>query len=196
MVIRGFIVADRFPVDSLRRSVGVRVLLYYFRVELFGVCPFLLHEADAGQAQQKLRGKFFFRQIAFNAVALFAVFVEHQRRGCPDRVKAMEAGGVFLDVDGEWNESLVDIGRELWVGVRFGFQPSACASSRCGAEIEQNGLVLCLRLSERGINIFVPGNSHGCTSRNELLRQDKLDAGPVLVDEKYVCAVNPLLFFE
>jgi hypothetical protein len=72
----------------------------------------------------------------------------------------MEAGGVFLDVDGEWNESLVDIGRELWVGVRFGFQPSACPSRWSGAEIYQHGLVLCLRLAECSVYIFVPRYCH------------------------------------
>jgi hypothetical protein len=68
----------------------------------------------------------------------------------------MEPGRVFLDVDCNGDEFLIDKGSELRVSVRFGFQPSACPSSRSSAEVNQHGLVLCLGLVERSIYIFVP----------------------------------------
>jgi hypothetical protein len=55
---------------------------------------------------------------------------------------------------------LVDEGCELRVSVRFGFQPSACPSRGSGAEIYQHGLMLCFRLAECSVNIFVPRNRH------------------------------------
>jgi hypothetical protein len=68
----------------------------------------------------------------------------------------MEPGRVFLDVDCNGDEFLIDKGSELRVSVRFGFQPSACPSSWSGAKVHQHGLVLCLGLAERSIYIFVP----------------------------------------
>jgi len=72
----------------------------------------------------------------------------------------MEVDGVFLDVRFYWKEILIDEGRDIIVGVGFGLQPNACASSWSSAEVEQQGLFVGLCLSECGINIFVPLNSH------------------------------------
>jgi hypothetical protein len=68
----------------------------------------------------------------------------------------MEPGGIFLDVDRNGYKSLIDEGCKLRVTVRFGFQPSACPSSRSGAEVNQYGLVLALSLVERSVYVFVP----------------------------------------
>jgi hypothetical protein len=43
-------------------------------------------------------------------VALLAVFVEYERCGRPDGVKAMKAGRIFLDVDCNGSEILIDKG--------------------------------------------------------------------------------------
>jgi hypothetical protein len=72
----------------------------------------------------------------------------------------MEVNGVFLDVRFDRKESLIDEGRDFIVGIGFGLQPNACASSRSSAEVEQQGLLVSLGLSECRIDVFVPLNSH------------------------------------
>jgi len=72
----------------------------------------------------------------------------------------MEVDGVFLDVRFNRKESLIDERRDFIVGIRFGLQPNACASSRSSAEVEQQGLLVSLCLSECRIYVFVPLNSH------------------------------------
>jgi len=75
----------------------------------------------------------------------------------------MERGRILLDVHAKGHEFLVDERRELRVSVRFGFQPSACSSSRSGAKVNQHRLVLCLGLAERSVYVFVPRNRHLCS---------------------------------
>ena len=72
----------------------------------------------------------------------------------------MEVSGVFLDVRGDRKEILVDEGRDFIVGIGFGLQPNARASSRSRAEVEQQGLLASLCQSECRINVFVPLNRH------------------------------------
>jgi hypothetical protein len=72
----------------------------------------------------------------------------------------MEVDGVFLDVGFNRKEIFIDEGRDFIVGIGFGLQPNARASSRSSAEVEQQGLLVSLCLSECRINVFVPLNSH------------------------------------
>ncbi len=72
----------------------------------------------------------------------------------------MEVDGVFLDVCFDRKEILIDEGRDFIVGIGFGLQPNTCASSRSSAEVEQQGLLVGLCLSECRINVFVPLNCH------------------------------------
>jgi hypothetical protein len=72
----------------------------------------------------------------------------------------MEVDGMFLDVRFDRKEILIDEGRDFIVGIGFGLQPNARTSSRCSAEVEQQGLLVSLCLSESHINVFVPLNSH------------------------------------
>ena len=72
----------------------------------------------------------------------------------------MEVNRVFLDVRCDRKEILVDEGRDFIIGIGFGLQPNARASSRSGAEVEQQRLLVSLRLSECHICVFVPLNSH------------------------------------
>jgi hypothetical protein len=72
----------------------------------------------------------------------------------------MEVGRVLLDVGLDRKEILIDEGRNFIVGVGFGLQPNARASSRSSAEVEQQGLLVSLCLSECRIGVFVPLNSH------------------------------------
>jgi hypothetical protein len=72
----------------------------------------------------------------------------------------MEVDGMFLDVRFDRNEILIDEVRDFIVGIGFGLQPNARASNRCSAEVEQQGFLVSLCLSECRINVFVPLNSH------------------------------------
>lgn len=107
-----------------------------------------------------MRGKLVFGQIALDAKSLFAVLVEDQDGRRPEDVKAVKSGWVFLDMDGRGNKLFFDELCYLRVTVRFGFQPSAPASSRRGAEIEQDGTVLRLRLGECGVSVLNPVDGH------------------------------------
>jgi hypothetical protein len=78
----------------------------------------------------------------------------------------MKSCGIFLDVDFDGDEFLVNERGQLRVSIRFGFQPSACSSSGRRAEVNQHRLMLCFGLTKSGINIFVPRNSHQVLLRN------------------------------
>jgi hypothetical protein len=73
-----------FPVHRFRRSVAAGIFQKDLVVQLFRIRPFLLDKGNAREPQKQLRGKFVFGQIAFNAVALFAIFVQYQNGGSPD----------------------------------------------------------------------------------------------------------------
>jgi hypothetical protein len=70
----------------------------------------------------------------------------------------MKVGGVFFDVRLQGQEVLVDEGSDFRVGVGLGLQPSACASSRGGAEIYEQRSLCRLGFGERGVCVFVPLN--------------------------------------
>ena len=92
----------------------------------------------------------------------------------------MEVGGVFLDVRCDRKEILIDEGRDFIVGIGFGLQPNARASSRRSAEVEQQGLLVSLCLSECSINVFVPLNSHFQTllkTKSNMVRRKRLLPG-------------------
>ena len=72
----------------------------------------------------------------------------------------MEVDRVFFDVCFDRKEILIDEGRDFIVGIGFGLQPNAGASSRSRAEVEQQRLLVSLCFSECCINVFVPLNSH------------------------------------
>ena len=72
----------------------------------------------------------------------------------------MKRAGLFLDVNLHGNKVFGDEARHFWIGVDLGIQPSACASSRSGAEIQQYGLVRGLRFSHCGVYVFSPFNCH------------------------------------
>ncbi len=67
---------------------------------------------------------------------------------------------MFLDVGFDGKEMRVDEVGDSFIRVRLGFQPSAGASSRNGAEIEQDGPARLLRLSQGGIDVLAPFNGH------------------------------------
>jgi len=156
VIVCAFVMAHGLPVNRFRCGFAIGILLQNFIVQLSSVRPFLLHEGDPGKSEQQLRGKLVLWQITFYAVPFFAVFVQHQGGWRPDGIKAVEPGWIFLDVDSDGHEFLIDEGCELRVSIRFGFQPSACASSGSGAKVDQQGFVLCFGLAQGSIYVFVP----------------------------------------
>ncbi len=77
----------------------------------------------------------------------------------------MEIRGVLFDVGLKWDEVVIDKRGGLFVVVRFGLQPSACTSSRSGAEIDEYWLVLVFCLSKCAVSIFDPFDFHLVTLR-------------------------------
>ena len=60
----------------------------------------------------------------------------------------------------EWDESFVDEVRNFTIRVGLGFQPSTCASSRRGREIDQERFAVSFRLLERCVRVFNPIDEH------------------------------------
>ena len=77
----------------------------------------------------------------------------------------MEVGGVFFDVRRKGQKILVDESRNFIISIGLGLQPSASASSRCGAEINQQGLLGGFGFGQSLVSIFLPFDSHTFTSR-------------------------------
>jgi hypothetical protein len=67
---------------------------------------------------------------------------------------------MFFDVRLDGHEVLVNEGSDFLVGVRFGLQPNASASSRGGAEINEQRFLRRLCFFECRVRIFVPLHSH------------------------------------
>ena len=95
----------------------------------------------------------------------------------------MEVGRMFLDVCFYRQEILIDEGRDFIVGIGFGLQPNACASSRSRAEVEQQGLLVSFCLGKCRINVFVPLNSHF----QSLLETKIKPRGLILIHAGVVC---------
>ena len=72
----------------------------------------------------------------------------------------MEVGGMFFDVRLDSHEMLVDEGCDFRIGVGLGLQPSAGASSRGGAEVNEQRFICFLRFGERRVEVFLPLDSH------------------------------------
>ena len=68
----------------------------------------------------------------------------------------MEESGLLFYVDRERNKAFVDLGRNLLVGIGFGFQPNAPSSARRSAEVEKQRLVSRSSRLERFIDILPP----------------------------------------
>lgn len=159
------------PVDSFRRAGCVFAFAENVLVVFLGLSPLLMHERDAAQGQFQLRRKLLSRQIALDAIAFFAGAVEKHDARRPERLKTMKIRRRFFDVDGYRKKILVDEVCQLFIAIRFGFQPNACPSGRSGAEIKQHGFIPAFGLCQRSIGIFDPLHGHSLTSeiKNESL---------------------------
>ena len=101
-----------------------------------------------------------FWQVAFDPIAFRALGIEDQDGGGPSRVEPMEPGGMFLDVRLDREKICIYESSNALIRIRLGFQPSTSASSRRGAEIEQDGPARFLRFRQSGIDVFAPLNCH------------------------------------
>jgi len=88
----------------------------------------------------------------------------------------MEIRGMLFNMRGERHQVIVDEPRGLIVLVRFGFQPNTSTSSRCGAEIDQQGFLVRLRFRERRVCIFQPIYFHD--SAPQLIEDDDASLQP------------------
>lgn len=117
MIVRLLVFRNTLPVDSRWSGRCIWILLQNLLEQLFRFGPLLLHDVDARQSQQELRGEFVFGQIAFDAETLLTILIQDDRGRRPDRFKASKSGGIFLDVDADRNEVLFDEGGKLRVCV-------------------------------------------------------------------------------
>jgi len=117
-----------------------------------------MSKCDSRQSHFEVRAELVLRQIALETLPLFSLGIKNEHRRCPKGIKSVKAYRIFLDMNFERNEVAVDEVGSIRVGVRFGFQPSACPSGGCGAKVHEQRLTAGLRLRQRGIGIFLPVN--------------------------------------
>ena len=136
VIVRSFVLRDGAPIQSFCRHGQVAETIYHFRIQLLSIGELLVHERHTRDAHLQTRAEPIFRQITFNAGAFDAFGIQNENRRRPDRVESFEVRGVFFDVSFEWDEVLVDEVSGFLIGIGLGFQPSTCASSRRGGEID------------------------------------------------------------
>ena len=162
MIVRCFVVAHAFPVESFGRHFRVRIPIEYLRVSAFCISPFFAHERNARETHFQVRTEFIGRQVALDTMPFNSVRIEYEHGRCPQCVEPVEVGRVFFDVRFEWDEVLVDERRGLIVAVRLGFQPSTCASSRRRAEVDEQGFVVGFCFRECRVSVCHPIYFHSC----------------------------------
>src|SRR5215217_8667853 len=113
MIVRCFVVAHAFPIESFGRRFRVRIPIEYLRVSAFCISPFFAHECNAGETDFQVRTEFISRQVALDTMPFNSVRIEYEHGWCPQRVESVEVGRMFFDVRFEWDEVLVDKRRGL-----------------------------------------------------------------------------------
>jgi hypothetical protein len=78
--------------------------------------------------------------------------------------QALEIGGLIAHVHADRNDVFRDEARNSFIRIHLGIQPSASASHRSGAEVEEQGTMLLASVVERRIRISAPLNGHGWPS--------------------------------
>lgn len=171
-VIIGFLVmTDRSPIHGFRSAGRIQVLVDDIAVQSFGVRPFFMNKRDTTQRHLQLRGKLFFGKVSFDTKTLNSGAIKENDGRRPQDIETMEVRRRLFDVDGNGQEILIDETAWLFIGVRLGFQPNACASSWRGAKVEQNWFATVLCLTQRRIRVFDPLHWHSPSSFDqEILR--------------------------
>src|SRR5713226_9443163 len=72
--------------------------------------------------------------------------------------EALELVRLIANVDAHRDEVLIHEFDDAWIGVDLGIQPSATASHRRRAEVQQHMLSLSARRLQRGFQIRAPGD--------------------------------------
>ena len=98
VVVSRFVMADGAPVNGLGRDGNIRILLGQTGKDLLCLLPLLAHEGDARQPKFQTRAEPVCGQVAFNPIVFLTVRVRNQYRRCPDRVEALEPGGMLFDM--------------------------------------------------------------------------------------------------
>jgi len=119
-----------------------------------------LHEGDASECGEQFGVELVRRQITLYAHAFVAISVEDDNPWGPESAEAVKDGALLADISGEGDEIAVDRFGDLRVGVGFGFQPNASASSGRSGEVEQHGLVRLLGFGKGSFEIASPLDEH------------------------------------
>jgi hypothetical protein len=136
-------------------------MLSNFAIDLLGSRPLLVLECDSRQSEFQFSAKLGLRQVAFYPVSLDAAGVKNQYRGSPGHIKTVEPSRVFLDVRLNRNKIRSNEVRYFIICVRLGFQPSATASSRRCAKVDQQRTTRTLGLGKGCVHIVsVPRKGH------------------------------------
>src|ERR1700722_11833589 len=123
------------PIHCLSGGLGWGELLNDVSVVLCGVRPALPAKCNPSEGQAELGLKLGTRKVALHANTLGAIVIQEQNSGCPDDVETVKPRRMLFNVHVQGDELLINKRRDLGIGVRLGLQPSACASSRGGAEV-------------------------------------------------------------
>ena len=149
-----FVVADGGPVDRFRRRIRLGMTGGNHLKGGFSRTKLATTEVGLGQSQMQLSQEIVGGQKTDHAMPLRAVrFCQNQCR-CPLRLEAAKILGSLLDVYLHGNEVLDDGLRNLFLRIYLGVQPSASASHRRRAEVEQHHLSRCVGLLQSLIRIL------------------------------------------
>ena len=148
MIVRRAVSRHSAPEHCFGRKLRSAKLRNNLVVPPFGLVKFFSHECEPPEGASQCGVEVAWRQVAFESKTFLADTIKDKNRRHPDRVEPMEPRGVLLDVRFDREELRLDELGRLLIGVRLGFRPSACASSRRGAEIDQQWMALLLGACE------------------------------------------------
>jgi hypothetical protein len=115
VVVRALVPRDSTPVNGFGGSRRIGMMLNDVIIDGLGIRPALVLERDSSEAELHLREELVARKVPFNAVTLFTVAVEHNRRRRPRDVKAFKPGAVLFDVGFYGNKIVVNESGDLVV---------------------------------------------------------------------------------
>ena len=129
-----------------------------------GIAPALLVECDLAQAELELREEIVGLQETLDPMVFLPIGIQLEKRRGPQRrvlfTNSLEVLGLLAHVQPHRNEIFLDEPCDAVLRVHLGIQPSAAASHGCGAEIEEDWLVLSSSVIERLVDVPPPTNFH------------------------------------